>query len=160
MINYFIGNQANYNDHWNYCVQNDIPCIRIFPGKKYSSIEYDVLSMLELHQLKASPMQNVIGIYKAYTEFFSLPAKQFSFAGGSNNLIFKVYAEHAAYFADQLFEYLHRYVQLNRIELSSKKTISLPKFKPQKPIAKLHPDEMILGGSSKYINPKRKLPKK
>lgn len=114
-MKYIVEDKHDYNEHWSYCIKNDIPFIRIIPAKKYSKIEFDIFCMLNFHELKKTPSEFLINLYKCYAEFFRLPLNKFEYAGGSNNLIFTILKEHSEYFASQLFDYLNDFVKTNRI---------------------------------------------
>lgn len=106
-----------YNAHWDYCVKNDIPFIRIIPATKFAQVEFDITTMLEFHRIENHPTEFFIELYKSYAEFFNLPVNKISCAGGSNNLIFTLHIEHASFFANQLFDYLRDYTNANRQSL-------------------------------------------
>jgi hypothetical protein len=114
MLKFITDKKNDYNAHWNYCVQNDIPFIRVIPATKYARVEIDVFCMLDFYELKKSPTDFLVTLYKCYAEFFKLPMEKFEYAGGSNNLIFTLYKEHSEFFAIQLFEYLDVFVKTNR----------------------------------------------
>ena len=106
-----------YNAHWNYCVKNDIPFIRIIPATKFAKVEFDISTMLDFFEISSHPAEFFIKLYECYVEFFKLPKDKLSCAGGSNNLIFTLYKEHAEIFANQLFDYLYDYTKSHRKHL-------------------------------------------
>lgn len=110
-------NYDAYNTHWNYCVKNDIPFIRIIPATKFAQVEFDILTMLDSHIILTSPSKFLMELYNCYVEFFKFPKNKIACGGGSNNLIFTLYNEHADFFANQLFDYLLDYTKANRKSL-------------------------------------------
>ena len=106
-----------YNAHWNYCVTNDIPFVRIIPAKVYAKVEFDVTTMLDFYKLEKHPSNLFIDLYEKYVEFFMLPSDKISCAGGSNNLIFTIYLKHADFFANQLFTYLYASIKTKRVPI-------------------------------------------
>ena len=113
MIKYVI-DKKNDNDHWNYCVQNDTPYVKIFSARKFARIEFDVVTMLNNQRLPKGPAQSIEKMYMSYIEFFKFPKDKWHCVGGSYNLIFTVYQEHAEFIASHLFDYLDDFVKTNR----------------------------------------------
>ena len=104
-----------YNAHWNYCVTSDIPFVRIIPATIFAKVEFDITTMLDFYKIEKHPANFFLGMYENYVKFFMLPQDKISCAGGSNNLIFTIYLEHANFFANQLFDYLLVHTKANRI---------------------------------------------
>jgi hypothetical protein len=109
---------ANYTEHWNYCIKNDIPFIRITPAVKYAKVEFDVDCMLEFFVLTGDPSEFLVELYSNYAVFFMLPVDKISCMGGTKNLIFTVYKADAEFIAAQLFDYLTMFVKSNRKSLN------------------------------------------
>ena len=118
MLKFIIDKKSDYNNHWNYCIENDIPFVSIIPARKFAQVEFDVLSMLDFYELSKYPTDFLITLYKSYSEFFNLPINKFNCSGGSKNLIFTLYKEHSEIFALQLFDYLDVFVKKNRKEIT------------------------------------------
>lgn len=114
MKKYVIDKKEDKNTHWEYCEENDIPYIVIYPAKKFSKIEFDVYTMFGFHKPTSHPSDSIIEIYKSYCLLFNFPDDKMSCIGGSNNLIFVVFEEHSEFIANQLFDYLYNFVKSNR----------------------------------------------
>ena len=97
------------------CARLQVPFVCVTPARKYAYIQFDVYEMVKPHGLPdEQPADFVIDLYKCYARFFDLPKERFSYSGGSNNLGFTVYKEHAEVFANQLFDHLLRFVKSQR----------------------------------------------
>lgn len=111
MQKFIVDKKDDYSAHFKYCAQHRLPFVRIIHALKYSKVEFDVSEMLVLKGLPGEqPSEFIISLYRHYTRFTGLPNDKFSCAGGSNNLIFTVYREHAEPFASQLYDYLLKFV--------------------------------------------------
>ena len=113
-MKFIIDKKNDYNEHWNYCVKNDIPFVRIIPAIKFSKVEFDIFCMLDFYTLTKEPLDFFEELYKNYAEFFMLPKDKYSCAGGQKALVFTIYKEHSETFANQLFDYLNKFVKENR----------------------------------------------
>ncbi|MCB2380444.1 hypothetical protein LGH70_22820 [Hymenobacter sp. BT635] len=111
MQKFIVDKKDDYSAHYQYCAQHHLPFVRVIHALKYSKVEFDVSEMVMLKALsREQPSDFIIDLYRHYARFTRLPNDKFSCAGGSNNLIFSVYREHAEPFAAQLYDYLLKFV--------------------------------------------------
>ncbi len=118
MIKFIHKNLPDVGNHWNYCLLNEIPHIEIIPkSRDYAMISYDLFPCISNsnHKLKTDVSENVINIYRAYADFYSLPKERFMLAGGPIALGFTVRRAHAEPIALQLFDYLANFIKKNKI---------------------------------------------
>jgi len=117
MANFYVRGKTTTPNYWQYCITNDIPLVELIPGRKYSKVNYDIYSMLGNHEIGEELMDEMNTIYTAYCKFFDLPKKYIAAVGGYYALIMTVHAEHGEFIAEQLYNYLVKYVRANRTPL-------------------------------------------
>ena len=111
MQKFITDKKDDYTAHYQYCAQHKLPFVHIIPSIKYAQIEFDVYEMVKPKGLPdEQPNEFIIDLYQHYARFVGLPNDKFSCVGGSNNLIFTVFKEHAEPFANQLYDYLLRFI--------------------------------------------------
>ncbi len=119
MKKYIFIEENTVNNHWQYCVQHQIPHIELSNiDEDYVNISYDLLPCIPFDKLKSGLMDRIIKIYDGYIDFFQLPKDKFSYVGGVNNLELTIYKINSEYIATQLFDYLSDYVEKNKISLN------------------------------------------
>lgn len=110
-------------DSYKACARLQVPFVSITPARKYAYVQFDVYEMVKPHGLPdEQPADFIIDLYKCYARFFNLPKNKFSCVGGSNNLGFTVFREHAEIFASQLFDHLLRFVKSQQESISKGST--------------------------------------
>ena len=103
---------ADSDQHYRYCAQHQLPHVTVSLARKYAYVQFDVYEIVPPQGWPGEqPDEFIIELYKCYARFFNLPDHKFSYAGGSNNVGFSVFKEHAEIFASQLYDYLLRFVQ-------------------------------------------------
>jgi hypothetical protein len=95
-----------FDQHWNYCCKNDLPFVRIIKqGKKYCSIEFDVISITKSSRLLLVDFSGqIIKFYTTYIKQSRLPVAKSLIIGGGSSLIFKVYSKDAEQLAELTFD--------------------------------------------------------
>jgi hypothetical protein len=102
----------DFDNHYRFCAEHQIPYISIKSGRKYAYLQFDVYEMVKPQGLlDEQPGDFIMELYQNYARFFALPKHKFSFAGGSNNAGFTVFNEHAEFLAASLYDYLLRIVR-------------------------------------------------
>ncbi len=111
VIKYILVNKKGnsiYNNHWEYCRENKIPCIQILKfGTKFWQVEFDVASItMQERFVILNYSDHVIPLYELYCIYSKLPPNKYSAIGGGRNLIFTIFKEDATDIAEKLFDLL------------------------------------------------------
>jgi hypothetical protein len=93
-----------YNNHWEYCCTQKIPCIRISKsGTKYWKIDCELLPINMLERFWVINIdEHIRPLYKLYSKYAKIPLNKSLFGNGS----FIVFKKDAPDIAEKLFDLL------------------------------------------------------